>query len=146
MKLEDNFTKEDLAFKEAITTIIKRRKFNPKKAMIYVKFIGGQLGMSFHLLQKDREPVSIRLQEFITRKMMSLRMTPERLLTMFEAFHFSMMRGFKLEDHKKLYYIVFNTAKDKKPAIGAVLEGKSKIVKTFSDILAILGEGDEQLN
>ncbi len=146
MKLEDYHTREDLAFIEAISNIISKRNYNPKKALIYSKFIGGAKGMCFFLMEEGKEPIRLKLKEFINKKMISLRITPDKILSMLESFHFSMMKGFKLKDHKKLYYIMCNAHTDGKPIIGTVINGKTQLVKRISDILAILGEGDDQLN
>jgi len=137
--------KVDQAFSEALQMIGIKKGKSKKNVCLRVRFLGEQKALELGVFTL-KSITRINHWEIFTPKLTALRFSLEDFYSSFRAFHEIVKERFKVNPDNDITLLLYESAKAKRPILVGCVDGKLKHSMYVSDLLAILGMGDEQLN
>jgi len=135
----------DAAFSESLQRIGKKRGRKKKNVCLRIRFLGEKRAMELGLFTK-KSITRLNYGEIASRKLTALRYSMDDFYFSFRAFHEMTMQQFKVKTPKDVAILLYQSPKHGRPLMVACVDGKAKVSRYVSDVLAILNMGDEQLN
>lgn len=135
----------DAAFSEALE-MIGIKKGRPKKNVcLRVRFIGEQKAMELGLFT-PKSITQIHHSELFSPKLTAMRFGLDDFYCSLRAFYQMTKKQFNVSSKEDIALLLYESPRQQKPIIVTAINGKIKHSICVSDLLAILGIGDELLN
>ncbi|CAG5086760.1 hypothetical protein [Parvicella tangerina] len=135
----------DTAFSEVLEQIGKRKGKPKKNVCIRIRFVGEQKAMELGLFT-FKSIVRLDYLELSSQKLTALRFGIEEFYGCIKAFYQMTKQKFKVGSKEDVAVLFYESSKSKRPVVVGAVNGKLKQCMYVSDLLAILGTGDELLN
>lgn len=142
---KDITNKVDAAFSEVLELIGIRKGKTKKNVCIRVRFIGEKKAMELGLFTL-KSIVRLHYLELSSPKLIALRFRVEDFYCCIQAFYQMTKKRFKVAAQKDIAVLLYESPKTNRPVVVSAIDGKLKQCMYVSDLLAILGTGDELLN
>lgn len=141
---KDITNKVDAAFSEVLELIGIRKGKAKKDVCIRVRFIGEKKAMELGLFTL-KSIVRLHYLELSSPKLIALRFGVEDFYCCIQAFYQMTRKRFKVAK-EDIAVLLYESSKTNRPVVVSAVDGKLKQCMYVSDLLAILGTGDELLN
>lgn len=138
-------TRIDKAFSEALEMVGKKKGKSKKNVCIRIRFLGEQKALELGMFNL-KTIVRLNHWELYSPKLAAIRFSLEDLYCSFQAFYTIVKEQFKVESDEDIALLLYESAKAQRPILVGCIDGKMKNCMYVSDLVAILGIGDDQLN
>jgi hypothetical protein len=134
----------DLAFNQALQGLCDEFKADDQMSSLYVQFSLQESRLS--LFTKGKKLKRISFSKMISRKMIGLGFTMEKVYMALHWLRSECQQNFKVDQANRISFLLFCTAEKKMALIGVCVEGKHRVSYPMSDVLIQFESKEEQLN
>lgn len=137
--------KVDQAFSESLRMIGLKRGKNEKDVCLRVRFVGEKNALELGLFNL-KKVVRLHHSELFSSKVTALRLGIEDIYFSLMAFCQMTKERYEIKPEEDIAVLVYESPRAQKPIVVCAVDGKLKHSMFLSDLMAILGIGDELLN
>jgi len=137
--------KVDLAFSDALTYLGIKKGISIKNVCVRIRFIGEKKALELGLYNLNNTTL-FNYKDLFSPKLTALRFSIQDLYFSFKAYYQIVKNQFKPDVESEFSILLYQSPKTKRPVLVGYIDKKVKHSINVSDLLAIIGIGDEQLN